>query len=114
MASTIKVATIETQLTTTITSIAQAGANDKLFIGQATFTNTSTGNVEVTIWRLNESTTATEGSGGNWLVKKTIAPGRTWVSLEIEGHVLGNSQAIKAKADTDNVVNVDISGAKES
>ena len=114
MASTIKVATIETQLTTTITSIAQAGANEKLFIGQATFTNTSTGNVEVTLWRLNEATTATEGSGGNWLVKKTIAPGKTWISLEVEGHALGNSQSIKAKADTADVVNADISGAKES
>ena len=113
MATSLKSIAIETQLTTSASDIVAAESNEKIFIGNVTFTNTSSSNITVTIWRLNTATTATTGSGGNWLVIKTIAPNKTWICYELMGHVLGNSEVIQSSADTASVVNVDISGTSE-
>ncbi len=114
MPTTLKSVTIETQLSVTVSDIAVSGTSENLFLGQVTFTNTSTSNVEVIVWRLlSTSSTATEGSGGNWLTKKIIAPGKEWTCYPVIGHILGNNQVVKAKADTANVINVDISGTSE-
>jgi len=84
------------------------------FIGMATVTNTSTSNIEVTLWRLDDTTTGTTGSGGNWLWKKTIPANKTEIVDKLLGHVLGNSQKISGLAGTASVVNIDISGKTET
>lgn len=105
---------IESQLTTSPVTKVVTSSSEKKFIGKATFTNTSTSNVEVTIWRLGSATGATTGSGGNWTVKKTIPAGRTWACYEIMGHSLDYSQKISASAGTAGVINCDISGTTET
>ena len=101
---------LNTQLTTAAQDIATAQSSELVYIGAAVFTNTSAANVDVTVWRLNTATTATTGSGGNWIAKRTIPPGRTWVCIELVGQVLGNSEVIQALASTTLVVNANISG----
>ena len=113
MATTLKSLVIETQLTTSAANLIESGASEKIFIGKLTFTNTSASDVEVTVWRLNSTTTATTGSGGNWLVKRTIPAGKVWICDKVSGHILGNSQVIKASAGTASVINADASGTSE-
>lgn len=114
MASTLNNFKSETQLTTSAAAMASAGASEKLFIGKATFTNTSASAVEVTVWRIATATTPTTGSGGNWLDKKSIQAGKVWECDKIQGHVLGNSMSVFASADTASVINADVSGVTES
>lgn len=114
MTTTLTNFTSETQLTTSAANLVSTTSSEKKFIGKATFTNTSTSNVEVTIWRLLTASSETTGSGGNWLVRKTIPAGTTWECYEIMGHSLGNSMSISALADTASVINADISGTTET
>ena len=104
----------ETQLGVTAENIVTTNASENRFIGKATVTNTSTSNVQVTIWRILTATTATTGSGGNWLIRETIPSGKVVILRDLMQHVLGNSMAIKALADTASVVNIDISGTTET
>ena len=106
--------TSETQLAVTETTLVSTNSSEKKFIGMATVTNTSTSNIEVTIWRLDDTTTGTTGSGGNWLWKKTIPANKTEIVDKLLGHVLGNSQKISGLAGTASVVNIDISGKTET
>jgi len=106
--------TSETQLAVTETTLVSTNSSEKKFIGMATVTNTSTNNIEVTIWRLDDTTTGTTGSGGNWLWKKTIPANKTEIVDKLLGHVLGNSQKISGLAGTASVVNIDISGKTET
>ena len=110
MASSLTSLTEETQLGTGISDLVTTTATQKTFIGKATFTNTSSSVVTVTVWRLLDATTETTGSGGNWIAEEKIAPGKQWECLEIMGHALGNSMKISASASVGSVVNVDISG----
>jgi len=114
MASSLTNFTSETQLAVTATSLTTTLSTEKKFIGKVTFTNTSASNVEVTVWRLLTATTATTGSGGNWLAKKTILPGKVWVCTELMSHTLGNSMEISALAGTADVINADLSGVTET
>lgn len=114
MASTLNNFSSEKQLSTTADALASAGSTEKIFIGKTTFTNTSASAVEVTVWRIATATTPTTGSGGNWLDKKTVQPGKVWECDKLESHVLGNSMSIYASATADNVVNADVSGVTES
>jgi len=106
--------TSETQLAVTETTLVSTNSSEKKFIGMATVTNTSTSNIEVTLWRLDDTTTGTTGSGGNWLWKKTIPANKTEIVDKLLGHVLGNSQKISGLAGTASVVNIDISGKTET
>lgn len=104
----------ETKLTASEAIITQTASSEKKFLGMATLTNTSTDNIEVTVWRLAAITTGTTGSGGNWIYKKTIPANATERIDKIMGHVLGNSMKISALASTAGVVNIDISGTTET
>lgn len=104
----------ETQLGTSAASLVGTNSSETKFIGNITLTNTSTSNVEVTLWRINTATTETTGSGGNWIFKETIPSQKTVKVNKLVGHVLGNSQKISGLAATDAVINVDISGTTET
>ena len=104
----------ETQLTASAGNVVTTNSSEKKFIVKATATNTSTSNVEITVWRILTATTATSGSGGNWIIRETIPAGKTIILRELMQHVLGNNMAIKALAGTASVVNIDISGTTET
>ena len=114
MASTLGNFTSETQVGTSSTSLVDSTSSEVKFIGKATFTNTSASAIEVTVWRVLTATTPTTGSGGNWLDKKTIQPGKVWECDKIQGQALGNSMSIFATAGTGSVINADLSGVTES
>lgn len=114
MTTTLNNFTSETQLTTSEASLLSTTSSEKKFIGMVTVTNTSTSNVEITLWRIDSTTTGTTGSGGNWLYKKTIPANSTERVDKLMGHVLGNSMKISGLADTADVINVDISGTTET
>ena len=114
MATSLKSFSIETQVALTDTDLIITIAGESVFIGKATFTNTSALPVVVTVWRLNSGTATTTGSGGNWLKEITIQPGRTTVCDEVIGHVLGGNMKLTAQASVVDVVNADVSGAVES
>jgi hypothetical protein len=114
MTTTLNSFASETQLTASEATIVSTTSSEKKFIGMATVTNTSTSNVEVTVWRMLTATTGTTGSGGNWVWKKTIPANSTERIDKIMGHVLGNSMKISALAGTASVINIDISGTTET
>ena len=114
MTTTLSNFTSETQLTASEVSMLSTTSSEKKFIGMATVTNTSSSNVEVTLWRLATTTTGTTGSGGNWIYRKTIPANATERIDKIMGHVLGNSMKISALASTASVINIDISGTTET
>jgi hypothetical protein len=114
MTATLANFTSETQLGTSDSQLVATTSTEKKFIGKATFTNTSAAAVEVTVWRIATTTTATTGSGGNWLDKRTIQPGKVWECDKLMGHVLGNSMQIRAVAGAASVINADLSGVTES
>ena len=114
MTTTLNNFTSETQLTTGEVTQVSTNTTEKKFIGMATLTNTSTDNVEVTLWRILTATTGTTGVGGNWIFKKTIAANSTERIDKIMGHVLGPSMKISGLASTAAVINVDISGTTET
>jgi excinuclease UvrABC ATPase subunit len=114
MTATLNNFVLETQLTASEATLVSTTSSEKKFIGMATLTNTSTSNVEITLWRILTATTGTTGSGGNWLIKRTIPANKTVRLDELIGHVLGNSSKISALAATASVINVDISGTTET
>ena len=104
----------ETRLTTSEQSLLTTNTSEKKFIGKCTVTNTSTDNVEVTLWRIATSSTGTTGSGGNWIFRETIPAGKTVTVDKLQGHVLGTSMKISGLAATTSVINVDVSGVTET
>lgn len=112
--TTLKRFAVSIQLTTTAAQLATTGSSEKAFIGKVTVTNTSSSNVEVTLWSLATATTETSGSGGNWIYRRTIPAGRTIPIDALIGHALGNSQKISGLASVANVVNINISGTTET
>ena len=114
MTTTLADFTSETQLTASEVTMVSTSSSEQKFIGMATVTNTSTSNVEVTVWRILTATTGTTGSGGNWSWRKTIPANSTVRIDKIMGHVLGNSMKISALAGTASVINIDISGTTET
>jgi hypothetical protein len=102
-----------TQLSTSAQTLVSTSGSEKKFLGKVTFTNTSSSNVEVTVWRLPSATSETSGSGGNWSVKQTIPAGKTWICKEVMTQALGNTMKLSALADTASVVNADLSGTVE-
>ena len=114
MTTTIQRFVSETQLTTAASNLVTTNSSERKFIGRCTVTNTSDSNLEVTLWSINTTTTATTGAGGNWLFRETVPAGKTIIVSELQGHVLNPSQSIKGLADTASVVNVDISGTNQT
>lgn len=106
--------TSETQVGTGATNLTTTGASEIKFIGKVTFTNTSAAAVEVVVYRILTATVIDATSGGNWLDKKTIQPGKVWECDKLESHVLGNLMSVKATAGTASVINADVSGVVES
>jgi hypothetical protein len=104
----------ETQLTAAETTIVDTNSSEVKFIGKFTLTNTSTSNIEVTLWRILTATTGTTGSGGNWIWRETIPAGKAVTVDKLQGHVLGNSMKISGLAGTASVINVDVSGTTET
>lgn len=103
-----------TQLTDAEVTMFSTSATEKKFIGNVTLTNTSTANVQVTIWKLPTATAGTTGSSGNWIFRKTIAAGETHKVQVLSGKVLEVSEKLSALAATTLVVNFDASGTTET
>lgn len=114
MATTLDSFTSETQLTASETTLVFTGETDKKFIGAATVTNTGATRADIEVWRIGVAVTGTSGSGGNWLIKKSIPAGVTVRLDNILGQVLGNSMKISALSSIAGVLNVDISGTTET
>ena len=104
----------ETQLIAAETTLVSTLTSEKKFIGMMTVTNTSSVNVEVTLWRILTATTGTTTSGGNWTWKKVIPAGTTVIVDKLMGQVLGSLMKISGLASTASVINVDISGTTET
>jgi len=104
-----------TQIGVTATDLEATNASESKFVGQLTFTNTSAGAVEVIVYKLLTSATETAGSGGNWLIKKSVQPGAVWNAIADVGNiVLGNSQTLSAIAGTTAVINAECAGTVET
>ena len=106
--------TNETQLLTTVTTLVSASSSEVKQIAVCVFTNTSALAVEVVVYRILTASTIDSASGGNWIDKKTIQPGKAWACDKIEGQSLGNNMSAFATAGTAGVVNANLSGIVES
>lgn len=104
----------DTQLGTSAGDLEVSSSSEKKFIGAASVTNTSTSNVEVTIWLLPTSVAEVTGSGGNWIFRKTIPAGRTERIEPLYGQVIDNSMTLSGLAGTASVINVNVSGTTET
>jgi hypothetical protein len=99
---------IEYQVPASATAAFTAGANESKLIINLTFTNTSSSDVLLTIWRLSSSTsTPTTGSGGNYLEQYTLSPGEIWSADKAIGKSVRKGQAIFLQAGTASVINAD-------
>ena len=114
MASTLANFTSEVQVGTGNTTLTSSSSTEVKFLGKVTFTNTSASAVEITVWRIATASVPTSGSGGNWLDKRTIQPGKVWECDKLEQHSLGNSMKAVASATVGSVVNADLSGVTEN
>lgn len=110
MAANLSELTIDTVLTTTPTTIINSGNTESVRIEALVFTNTSSVNREITVWRLADSTTQT---ATNYLAKKTIPPLKAWSCQECLGQVIKAASKIQASQDTGTDVNVNASGTIE-
>jgi hypothetical protein len=79
----------------------------KSVIRKASFYNSGSSNRAVTIYVI-----ASGGTAGttNILVKKSIAPGKTWNCIELQGEVLEVGMKVQAIQDAGTDVNVNCSG----
>lgn len=103
------------QIDVTATTIHATLTGQTAFIGQLSLTNTSALAVEVILYKLPNSGTETPGSGGNWLAKRTIQPGKTWSPLaELGNLVMSEEQTLSATAGTTAVINAESSGTVET
>jgi len=115
MATTLSNFSTALQIGTGATDIAVSAAGEKRYVGQLTFTNTAVTAIEVHLYKLATTATETPGSGGNWLIKRTIQPSKTWnVMGDVGNLVLSNEQTLSATAGTGAVINAECSGTVES
>lgn len=102
------------QIGTSATEIEATSASETKFVGQLTFTNTSASAVLVTVYKVAAAATETSGSGGNWLIAKTVQPGKVWNVLQTVGNIVLNpSQRLSATAGTAAVINGECGGVIE-
>jgi len=115
MATNLKNFETTAQVDTTATDIHDTLVGETAFVGQLSFTNTSALAVEVIVYKLPNADTETPGSGGNWLAKRTIQPGKTWSPLsELGNLVMSEEQTLSATAGTTAVINAESSGTVET
>lgn len=114
MTATLSNFTSERKVGTGSTKLVSTTDTETKFLGAVTFTNTSSSAVLVTVYRILTATAISSGSGGNWLDRKSIQPGKVWKVDKLESQVLGPSMSVFATAATAGVVNADISGVTES
>jgi hypothetical protein len=106
--------TSEIQVGTGSTSLVSTTADETKFLGAVTFTNTSSSAVLVTVYRILTATPISSGSGGNWIDRRSIQPGKVWKVDKLESQVLSANMSIFATAATANVINADLSGVTET
>jgi len=99
--------TIEQTLAASAGDIIEAGEASSVFIGSAVFTNSNAGIETVTVWRITSSGTS---SASNYLAKKDILPGKSWICQELAGQVINNGSRIQASSSSGGVVNANLSG----
>lgn len=107
MAVTLRELTIDTQLPASAGDIVTSTQNTSVFVGSAVFTNSNSTIETVTVWRLGSAATAT---GDNYLAKKDILPGKSWLCRELIGQVIQAESKIQASSTTLDVVNANLSG----
>ena len=114
MAVTLNSFTSEVQLPATELSLVISGSSETKFLGSIYMFNTSSSNVEVTLWLNQSTTTGTTGSGSNEAFIGTI-PAQSGKKITLLGsQVVGKSMKLSGKAATASVVNVFISGTTET
>ena len=113
MTTSIENFTIESQLTTSAADVFSTAGSEKRFISSFVLTNTSSSNVDVTLWLLETATVATSGSGGNWIVNVTVPSNKAVKVGALIGHVLGTGQKVQGLASVDAVINVNAAGTLE-
>ena len=96
------------QLTTSATTLFTSAASTDTIIRRVTFYNTHTAPVEVTVYKVRSGASA--GDAGTTVAKRSVQSGKSWVCLEIEGHVFQASGSLQALADVTNVVDYNVSG----
>lgn len=103
------------QIGTSATDLTTTSETEKKYIGQLTMTNTSASAVLVYVYKILTASTETAGSGGNWLVRRTVQPGQTWNVIKETGPiVMGNSQTLSATAATGSVIWAECGGTVEN
>jgi hypothetical protein len=89
-------------------SIAASSSEAVTRVTHCTFYNAHTAVVTVTVYYLRVSENI---SGiGVLKAKKQIAPGGTWLCLEVTGQNIGNSGSLFAVPSIDNVIHYNVSG----
>lgn len=111
MAIEFKELSIEKTLDAAAGDLVNSSSNTAIFLGAAVFTNSNSTTEEVTVWRLASGGTAT---ASNYLVKKDIPAGKTWLCRELTGQVVQNGSKIQASSTTAGVVNANVSGTRET
>ncbi|MCC2615932.1 hypothetical protein LJ739_06735 [Aestuariibacter halophilus] len=106
MTTQLKSLAIDTALAAVAAPILEPEEGTAVFIGSAVFTNTGSAAETVTIWRLGNGTAS---SATNYLAKKTILPGKSWLARELIGVVIEGGQTVEG-SDTAGNVQVNISG----
>jgi len=115
MATTLSNFSTALQIGAVATSVVTSVNGEKKYIGQLTLTNTAVTAVEVHLYKIDDSETETSGSGGNWLIKRTVQPSKTWnVMGDIGNLVLAGAQKLTVVAGTADVINAECSGTVES
>ena len=114
MATTTKVLVQNSLAAATATVEFTAASNEQAFIGKSIFTNTSTSDVQVTVFNLASGETATDGVGGNWCFKETVPAQKTITADELIGTIVSASGNISVLAGTADVILINIFGAAEA
>ncbi len=89
-------------------SIAASSSAAVTRVTHCTFYNAHTSAVTVTVYYLRVSENLT--SDGAFKAKKQIAPGGTWLCLELTGQNLANSASLFAVPSVNDVIHFNVSG----
>jgi len=89
-------------------SIASSSISAVTRVTHCTFYNAHSAVVTVTVYYLRSAENTS--SPGALKAKKQIAPGATWICLEVTGQNIGNSGSLFAVPSVDGVIHVNVSG----
>jgi len=97
------------QLSTTAQDVVEAvTTNTKAVVRKLSFYNSGSANRAITVNVIESGGVA---DTGNTLVVKSIAPGKTWNCIEIQGEILETGMKVHASQDAGTDVNANCSGA---